>query len=221
MSETVAERPTAGDERWLGKSSSRLRGVTRRRGVSRLLVGGLLVLGCVGGFVVISMRSDDRQVALALARDVRVGQVLAATDLREVRVAVDADVAVIHADEVSAVVGRPVAASLPAGSLLPPGAVGRVSLPEAGQGIVALALKPGRLPPGLAAGASVSVVPVADQPGGSAAGRSWSAVVVEVAALPGEQVTVVAVQLRESAAREVAAVPAGQLTVVLLPGGGR
>lgn len=232
MNETLTTsgqgRRTASDGQWLGKSAttatSRLRGAARRRSVPHLLLGVLLLLGCVGGFVMVSVKADDREAVLALARDVRVGQVLSAGDLREVLVAVDAGVAVVAARDAGAVVGRSAAASLPAGSLLFPSAIGRAGNPEAGYGIAALALKPGRFPPGLAAGSTVVLVHAPDQlaaGGASTAGPSWQAVVLDVSSTPGDQASVVTVQLRESAAREVAAVPAGHLAVVVLPNGGR
>ncbi|MFT7837726.1 hypothetical protein Q5530_16450 [Saccharothrix sp. BKS2] len=162
---------------------------------------------------------------LALARDVSVGQVLTAGDLREVGVAVDAGVAVVGADLVATVVGRPMATGVSAGALLTPASVGAAVVPVAGQAVAALALRPGQFPPEVAAGARVAVVFVPGQAGAATGppgegGPVWPAVVVGVTTAPNEQATVVSVQLSEAAARRVAAVPVGQLSIVVLSAGG-
>jgi hypothetical protein len=187
----------------------------------------LLVLACVGGFVLISINSGDRQAVLALARDVSVGRVLTTQDLRQVNVAVDPDVAVVGADQAATVVGRPMATSLSAGALLTPDSVGGATLPTAGQAIAALALKAGQFPPEVAVGTRVSVVFVPGQAGTASSppadgGMAWPAVVTGVTIPVNEQTTVVSVQLSEAAARQVASVPVGQLSIVMLStGGGR
>ncbi|GAA2975703.1 SAF domain-containing protein [Actinokineospora diospyrosa] len=221
---------TAGDGRWAENrkkpAASRLRTPGRRRGVPYLLLGVLLVLVCVGAFVLISLRTGDRQPVLALARAVSVGQVLAAQDLRQVNVAVDPGVAVVPVDQAATVVGRPMATSLSAGTLLTPEAVGEAAVPAAGQAIAALALKPGQFPAEVSPGARVSVVFVPGPTGTATTppttgGVVWPAVVTSVNTQPsGGQETVVSVQLAETAARQVAAVPAGQVSIVMLAAGG-
>ncbi|QFZ18483.1 SAF domain-containing protein [Saccharothrix syringae] len=224
-------RPAAtADGPWIsdGKKqfASRLRATNRRRSVPYLLLGVLLVLACAGGFVLVSLNSGDRRAVLALARDVSVGQVLTAQDLRQVNVAVDPGVAVVGADRATTVVGRPLATSLSTGALLTPNSVGDAAIPTSGQAIAALALKPGQFPPEVTAGARVSVVFVPDQAGTATSppadgGTVWPAVVTSVTTSPNEQSAVVSIQLTEVAARQVAAVPAGQLSIVMLPIGGR
>lgn len=224
-------RPVSPSEQpWLtgGRTppTSRLQATARRRGLPYLLLGAVLVLICAGGFVLISLHSGDRQYVLALAREVSVGQVLTAQDLRQVSIAIDPGIAVLSADRASAVVGRPMATSLSAGSLLTSEAVGPAAIPTDGQALAALALEPGRFPPEVAAGSRVSVV-FAPDPAASAGslpdagGTAWPAVVTGVTTAPNEQLTVVSVQLSEAAARQVAAVAAGRLSIVLLSGGGR
>ncbi len=202
-------------------SASRLRTAGRRRSVPYLLLGVLLVLACVGAFVVISLNSGDREAVLALARGVRVGHLLTTQDLRQVNVAVDPGVAVVGADQAATVVGRPMATSLSAGALLTPDAVGGAAIPTSGQAIAALALKPGQFPAEVGPGGRVSVVFVPGQAGTASSppadgGTVWPAVVASVTTLANEQNTVVSVQLSEAAARQVAAVPAGQLSIVML-----
>jgi hypothetical protein len=48
----------------------------------------------------------------------------------------------------------------------------------------------------------------------------WPAVVTSVTSPPNQLVSVVSVQLSETAARQIAAVPAGQLSIVMLSAGG-
>ncbi|MFD0201426.1 MULTISPECIES: hypothetical protein [Saccharothrix] len=221
---SAATGPWAND----GKKSfaSRLRTTGRRRSMPYLLLGMLLVLACVGGFVLISLNSGDRQAVLALARGVQVGHVLTTQDLRQVNVAVDPGVAVVGADQAVTVVGRLMATSLSAGALLTPDALGGAALPTNGQAIAALALKPGQVPAEVGPGARVSVVFVPGQAGTATSppadgGMVWPAVVTSVTTPANDQNTVVSVQLSEAAARQVAAVPAGQLSIVMLSAGGR
>ncbi|GAA1291633.1 SAF domain-containing protein [Saccharothrix xinjiangensis] len=218
------------DRPWISndnkRSFSRLRTTNRRRNLPYLLLGVLLVLVCVGGFVLISLNSGDRRPVLALARDVSVGQVLTAQDLRQVNVAVDPGVAVVGADQAATVVGRPLATSLSTGALLTPNSVGGAAVPTSGQAVAALALKPGQFPHEVAAGARVSMVFVPGQAGTATSppadgGTAWTAVVTSVTTSPNEQTTVISVQLAEATARQVAAVPAGQLSIVMLSAGGR
>jgi SAF domain len=194
-------------------AGSRLR-VDRRRSVPHLLVGALLVLACAAGVVLWSLAAGQRQRVLAAARPVPVGHVLSTADLREVSVAADPGVSTVAASQASTVIGRIMATSLPAGSLLTPEALGAALVPAPGQAITALALKAGAFPPELAPGARVAVVIVP-----SLSSAAWQATVISVTGRADEQTTVVSLQLTEAAARQVAAVPAGQLSVVLLPGG--
>ncbi|GAA3863402.1 hypothetical protein GCM10022243_32430 [Saccharothrix violaceirubra] len=220
---------TAADNLWIGNDrkqpASRLR-ASNHRSLPYLLLGVLLVLVCAGGFVLISLDSGDRRAVLALARGVPVGHVLTTQDLRQVNVAVDPGVAVVGADQAAIVVGKPMATSLSAGALLTPDAVGGAALPENGQAIAALALKPGQFPAEVGPGARVSVVFVPGQAGTVTSppadgGTVWPAVVTSVTTPANDQNTVVSVQLSEAAARQVAAVPAGQLSIVMLSAGGR
>jgi hypothetical protein len=202
-------------------TGSRLR-LDRRRSVPHLLVGALLVLACAAGVMLYSLAAGQRQRVLAVARPVPVGHVLSTADLREVSIAADPGVSILAASQAPTVVGRMMATSLPAGSLLTPEALGAALVPAPGQAITALALKAGAFPPELAPGARVTVVFV---PGPSTGPLSvlmsptWQATVISVTGRADEQTTVISLQLAEAAARQVAAVPAGQLSVVMLPGG--
>lgn len=221
---TMADSPWIGDDR--KQHASRLRATNRRRSVPYLLLGVLLVLACVGGFVLVSLNSGDRRAVLALARDVSVGHVLTMQDLRQVNVAVDSGVAVVGAEQAGTVVGKPMATSLSVGALMTPDSVGGAAVPASGRAIAAFALKPGQFPPEATAGARVSVVFAPGQAGAATGppadgGTTWPAVVTSVTTPPHEQAAVVSVELAEAAARQVAAVPVGQLSIVMLSAGGR
>ena len=207
------------------RSISRLRG--RRRSRPYLVLGLLLPALCAGAFLWISFATDDQRPVLALAREVTVGHVVTAQDLRRVKVAVDADVLVVDAGQAAGVVGKTMSVSLPAGALLTPDALDAPAVPVAGQAIVSLALKAGQVPAEVRPGARVAVVFVSGGTSGPAPrapvadSATWRGVVTSVALPPSEQVTVVSVQLAEAAAGQVAAVPVGQLSLVLVAGGGR
>ncbi|HEX8868599.1 MAG TPA: SAF domain-containing protein, partial [Lentzea sp.] len=164
---------------------------------------------------------------LALAQPVAVGHVLTAQDLRQVNVAADPEIRVVHPGQADDLIGKTMAVSLSAGALLTPDSVGPAAIPVAGQALASLALKAGQFPTEVTTGARVSVVYVPATAGGpvtppaSDAGTVWPGVVTSVTASSTEQVTVVSVQLAEAAARQVAAVPVGQLSLVFLAGGGR
>jgi len=206
-------------------STSRAAAPAGRRSVPHLLLGVLLVLACAVGALALTLQLGGSRPVLATARAVTVGQVLTAADLRQVSLPADSDVRAVEADSAPALVGRPVAVSLPAGALLTPESFGGAGAPPAGQAIVAVALDPGRLPPEVASGDRVSVVAAPTPANGGTeptrvVPRSWPGVVASVEPSDAGQLTVVSVQLPEGPAREVAAVPPGELAVVLLAAGG-
>lgn len=219
---------------WLagrGQRNGRWSGARGRRSVPHLLLGVLLVLACTVGFLLVVLNTGGRRPVLVLARPVAVGHVLAAQDVRRVELGVDDAVSVVGADDAATVLGRPVATSLPAGTVLTPGVVGSPLLPGPGRAVVAVAVKPGQLPTEAAPGSSVVVVAMTATATGvtatDAAGSGvtsppvggWPAVVTSIQASPNDQVTLVSLELADTAAREVAALPAGQVSIVLLPGG--
>jgi hypothetical protein len=193
-----------------------------------VVIGALLVLSCTLGFALVLTHLDQRHGVVSLARPVTVGQTLSSADLRVVSVVTDVGVSVIPGSEVSTLIGRVVASSLPAGALLTPAELGPASVPAVGSAIVAELLKPGAFPPDLAAGAQVLVLPApsaADGPVSAGASTplaivpaGWSATVLSVEALGDEQGSVVSLQLAVSDARAVASTSA--VTVVVVPAGG-
>jgi len=204
---------------------SRLRS-PRRRSVPHLVVGALLVTSCTAGGVAWSLVAGQRQVALALAQPVHVGDRLTSADLREASVALDGVVDAIPATEAAAVIGEPLSVSLPAGVLLPRAALGAAPrLPE-GRAVAALALDPGQAPQDVAPGAAVLVVLTADptiDPADGAAypGAGWEGLVTSVADTQNQAGRVVSVELDTDDARQVAAAPVGRLSLLMVPGGDR
>lgn len=197
-------------------------GGSRRRSVPHLVLGLLLVVTCSLGATVGALSMSDRRPVLVLARAIAAGQPLTERDLRTVGVWVDATVDVVPAARVTEVVGRTVAVPLPAGAVLPWAALGAAQVPPAGEAVAAVGVKPGRFPPRLAPGARVWVVAGEDDTGLGMAGSGgpWPALVTGVDELgTGELVTVVSLQLPESAAQAVAALPDGAVRVVLRDSG--
>lgn len=208
-----------------GKAPSRVSGANRRRSIPHLLLGVLLVVACSAGGVLAGMQLGDRESVLALARPIAVGQVLSAQDLKQVSMAEDSGMDVVPASAASAVVGQPVAFSLPAGSLVTRSVLGSPQVPARGTAIAAVGLKSGQFPPDLTPGTTVLVLTTPSQ--GATTGTQntqpsvWTAVVTGVASRETEQTTVVSLQLSESDAQALASAPAGQLSVVAISGGGR
>ncbi|KND23838.1 flagellar basal body P-ring biosynthesis protein FlgA [Streptomyces acidiscabies] len=194
-------------------------GMPRPRRLPYLLVGVLLVVGCTAGGVVVATQTGDREPVLVLARPVTVGQVLSGRDLREESVAAEG-LALVPVRSRSAVVGRPVAYSLPAGTPLTKNALGPANIPPAGQAVAAVALKAGQFPPGVRPGSRVSVVQIPAQDASSSSPTTWSATVTDVRGDDTGQTTVLSLLMPQTDAHELAAAPPGQLGVVTEHGDG-
>ncbi|WP_326550106.1 SAF domain-containing protein [Micromonospora sp. NBC_01813] len=123
-----------------------------------MLLAVLLILGFALAGAVVADRIDTRLPVLATARAINAGQVIAEADLVVVRVAADSAVATVPETDRGAVVGRTAAVPLVAGALLSPAQLGAAAWPPAGQSLVAVGVKPGRLPSGVTAGSHVLVL---------------------------------------------------------------
>ncbi|WP_235497593.1 SAF domain-containing protein [Frankia sp. R43] len=199
-------------------------GPRRRRRLPYLLLGVVLVIGCATAGLLAGARVGSREPVLVLARPVAVGHVLAAADVREAQISADG-LDTIPAGSRDTVLGRPVAYSLPAGTVLSRAAVGAAQVPPRGEAIAAVALKAGQFPTGLSAGSRVTVVvapatSAVSTTGSADVARSWPATVVAVVATDTDQTTVVSLQLTEADAHALAAAPAGQIGVVTINGTG-
>jgi hypothetical protein len=127
-----------------------------------LVVFSLLsMVVCAGAFALFYLRADDRVQVLAVARPVAAGQTIAVADLRVVRLVPDAGVALVPAAGASRVIGRTAVVPLAAGSLLTESQLGPAAWPPAGQAVVAVPVKAGRLAAGVTPGVRVLVIPVA------------------------------------------------------------
>jgi hypothetical protein len=126
-----------------------------------VILSALSMVVCAGAFALFYVRADDRVQVLAMARPVAAGQTIAVADLRVVRVVPDAGVALVPAATASRVIGRTAVVPLAAGSLLTDSQLGPAAWPPAGQAVVAVAVKAGRLAAGVSPGVRVLVIPVA------------------------------------------------------------
>ena len=135
------------------------RGVGWSARVPWLLLAVVLIAG--GGLTAAVLVSNlaQRTPVLAVTEDVARGQVLSRGDVRVVSVAVDGQVPTMTPGEIQSVVGRTVAASLPAGSLLSPQVLSRSDLVGDDADVVGLLLEAGGYPVAdLAPGDRVAVV---------------------------------------------------------------
>lgn len=146
--------------------------IRRRVSVPRVLLGAVLVLGFALAGAVVANRVDTRLPVLAAAHDIAAGQTISDADLAVVRVAADAGVATLPDTQRGTVVGRTAAMPVAKGTLLQHAQLGDVAWPPAGQAVIAVGVKPGHAPDGLAAGSHVTVLIVAST--GVAAGTTGS-----------------------------------------------
>ncbi len=139
----------------------------RRVSKARLLLAVGLVLACALAGVIVAQRVDVRVPVLAAARAISAGQTVTAADVTTVKVAVESGVATVPASQLSTVVGRVAAVPLVTGTLLSPAQFSGPVWPGSGEAVIAVPVKPGRLPAGLPAGAQVTVLVVpTGTPGG-------------------------------------------------------
>ena len=200
-------------------------GPGRRRQLPLVAIGVLVVVGCALGFADASLHFGTREEVLVVAQPVAAGQVLTAADLRAVKVSTGSGLAVVAVGAEGSVVGRRAAVALLPGSLLSAAEVGSAPPVGAGSDVVALGLKPGAYPPGLAPGDRVEVVPVPSSGSATGSVTAGSPVDATVLAVEGAPVgsgapTVVSLAVAARDAGEVAALAAaGQASVVEIGAG--
>nr|WP_030501011.1 SAF domain-containing protein [Micromonospora purpureochromogenes] len=186
-----------------------------------MAAGLLLVLATVVTFWQVDLRRHADEQFLAVARDVPAGQVITDADVRVARVANPSGLALVSAQRRAEVVGRTAAVPLAEGSLLVSAQVGPAAWPPAGQAVIAVPVKPGRAPAGLAAGSRV-VVLVAPPAGQQASqtqnsgARRAVATVVSVAAGADQVGTQLVTVLLPADAAEAVASAAGDVSLVQL-----
>ena len=197
----------------------------RRRQLPLVAVGVLLVVGCALGFADASLHLGTREEVLAVAQPVAAGQVLTAADLRAVKVSTGSGLAVVAVGAEGSVLGRRAAVALLPGSLLTAAEVGSAPAGGAGSDVVALGLKPGAYPPGLAPGDRVEVVPVPSSGSATGSVTAGSPVDATVLAVEGATVgsgapTVLSLEVAARDAGEVAALAAADQASVVEIGAG-
>jgi hypothetical protein len=195
-------------------------GLRPRRRPSLVLTGVLLAVVCAAAFVWLQLNTDRAVDVLAVARPVAAGQVIGPADVRVARLVPDPSVPMVFATEASSVVGRTAAVPLVAGSLVSPAQLGPAAgWPRSGEAVLAVAVKPGRIPVGVVPGARVQVFTVvavnATGPSG-VAGSPVVATVVEVRTdVDSSGTTVVSLLVPATATAAVAASGADVALVLL------
>ena len=198
----------------------RLPRAPRRRRPVPAISGALILLvsAVVGGQLALHKQPEATMVVLA--RPVSAGHVLAAADLSSTKMSAGT----VHAfasTDAGQLVGRRVAVSLPAGTLLSDALLSGADAPGPGQQVVAVALKPGAFPPALEVGRDVSVLQV---PAAGGTGDRSATVLVERARVVGIEpdtasgISVLSLAIDAAAVLPVArASAAGAVSVSLLP----
>jgi len=214
-------RPTADGAKGGGMPGRRRVVPGRRRQMPLVVVGVLLVVGCALGFADASLSLGSHEAVLVVAQPLAAGQVLTSSDLRAVKVSTGTGLDVVPVGAEASVVGRPAAVPLVAGALLTEGEVGAASPANAVEDVVAVGLKAGLYPPGLAPGDRVQVVPVVTSSSSTATapGSPVNATVlgVEPAPAASNTATVFSLQVAKTDADAVASLAAaGEVSLVQL-----
>lgn len=197
-------------------------GRRRRWRPARVWAGVVVMVVCAAVFVVVARGSDDRVSVLAVARPVQAGQVVARADLSEVWLRGEGVPGVVPTSEAGEIVGRVAVVPLTTGALLSRAQVGEdTRFPPAGRSLVAVLVKDGAAPSGLAPGQRVAVVagPVqgsgrADTATGPSAGAAGLVVSVKDAGPSSGGGLVVTVLVDASAAPAVAVLADPRLVVL-------
>ncbi|WP_344968302.1 SAF domain-containing protein [Salinactinospora qingdaonensis] len=191
-----------------------------------LLVVGVVVTAASAALAAtLYLAVDERTEALALARDVGYGRELRGDDLVTVRVALDAQVASVAAEDLSKVVGQRAATGLTKGQLLTPESIRADRPPNEDTQLVAVPLPPSAVPAqGLQSGDEVDLV---STPGKGAkppedAPPTVSGTVTRVGEPDESGTRVVDVEVDQSDGAALAARAAtGNIAVVVNPAGGK
>lgn len=184
-------------------------------GVVLVLVGALL-----SGLLVQS--AGDRVAVVVAARDIDPGQVIEASDLRLIEIAIDGQASTVPASQRASLLGKTAASRIPTGALLSPAHFADGSVLADGEVVVGALLGPGGIPvPNLRVGDEVLLLEARDpersrddaEPLGSA-----TVYLVTAGTQSGTQFVSLAVDQR--VAQRVADAAAAQLLrLVLQPGG--
>lgn len=126
-----------------------------------------LCLGALGSFVLYNQLADARDV-VAVRTSVSRGAQITATDLTVIRVGVTPGVNTVPAAQLDGLVGEHAVVDLTAGTMLAPGMIASVVVPETGHSLVGVKLDVGRAPSGyLRSGSPIRLIAI--PPPGAAA----------------------------------------------------
>src|SRR5690606_37250245 len=192
------------------------RPASRRR--ARIAGGAALAAAAIGGNVLVYASLGDRTAVVQVVTDIRAGEVVTADDLRTVEVDLDPTVPVVLADDLALVVDQHARVHLASGTLLAPLLVQPTPLVAPGSAIVAIELRPTRVPEGLRERSLLELIVRSDDGDDAADFRTTARVVTRPTEVGG--VTGVVSMSVEVATADAAAVAAGDdLRVILLEPG--
>jgi hypothetical protein len=134
------------------------RPASRRRG--RIAVGAALAAVAIGGNLYVYSALDDKTEVLQVVRNLRAGEVVTSDDLRVVEVDLDPTVPVVTAEQIGLVVNQYARVYITSGSLMVQQLVQPAPLVTAGAGVVAVEIRPTRVPSGLRERSRVMIVVV-------------------------------------------------------------
>jgi hypothetical protein len=162
MTTTMPRRPTARTNGSQPQMPARI-GAGRVKRVPWVALGVVLVVTGALMFGLMVQSAGNRTAVVVAARDIGQGQVVAATDLRVVDVAIDGSASVVPASQRSQLVGQTATSRIPAGSLVNRAQFARDAGLAPGQVVVGALLGPGGIPvPNLRVGDEVTLLEARD-----------------------------------------------------------
>ncbi len=132
------------------------RPTSRRR--ARIALGVALSAVAIGGNVLVYAALDDTTEVLQVVRNVRAGEVITSADMRSVEVDVDPTVPTVAANQLGQIVGQFARVYIASGTLMVPQLVQSTPLVSAGSSVVAVEIRPTRVPSGLRERSRVLIV---------------------------------------------------------------
>jgi len=133
---------------------------SRRR--ARIAAGAALAAVAIGGNVIIYSELSDKTEVLQVVRNVRAGELVTSDDLRVVEADLDPTVPAVDAGQIDLVVNQYARVYIASGSLMVQQLVQPNPLVSAGAGVVAVEIRPSRVPSGLRERSRVMIVVVPD-----------------------------------------------------------
>lgn len=124
----------------------------------RIAVGAVLSMIAVGVVLLVFASADKRVAVLQVVRDLPAGTQLTVEDVRSIDVSADPSLAVVHAVDLSTVVGQYAKVRIVGGGLLSTGLLQARPLVAPGSAVVAVTLPAGEVPAGLRERSQVEVV---------------------------------------------------------------